>query len=117
VLKEGPEKHGGQDYWLSADVANGQEIAEIASTVLHRKISAEMKAPEHFPAYMARTSPEFKVEPWYGGAILEFLKQVADGRMGYIGTLRDDGPSVTGRPSMMLREWAEANRHRLEKKA
>jgi uncharacterized protein YbjT (DUF2867 family) len=117
VLKEGPDKHGGQDYWLSADVANGQEIAEIASEVLNRKITAELKRPEDFPEHMARTSPRFKVEPWYGAAILEFLKQVADGRMGYIGTLRDDGPSVTGRPSMMLREWAGANRHRLEKVA
>jgi uncharacterized protein YbjT (DUF2867 family) len=114
VLKQGPERHAGQDYWLSADVANGDEIAEIASEVLNRKITATIKNPEDFPAHMAKTSPDFKVEQWYGAAILEFLRQVADGRMGYIGTLRDDGPFVTGKPSMKLREWAKANRHRLQ---
>jgi ATP-dependent DNA ligase len=28
VLREGPEKHGGQVYWLSAEVANGQEVLD-----------------------------------------------------------------------------------------
>ena len=41
---------------------------------------------------------------------MEFTRQVLDGRMGYIGTVRDDVEFVTGCPSTGLREWALENR-------
>ena len=44
---------------------------------------------------------------------VEFTRQVIDGRMGYIGTVRDDVESVTRRPSVSLRQWASQNRDRL----
>lgn len=62
---------------------------------------------------MAKTS-DFKIEAWYGAAVLEFLRQVEDGRMGYIGTVRD-APFLTGKPSVTLREWITQNRSRLGK--
>ena len=34
------------------------------------------------------------------------MRQVADGRMGYIGTIRDDVPYVLGRPALTFIEWA-----------
>jgi uncharacterized protein YbjT (DUF2867 family) len=116
VLREGPEKHGGQDYWLSAEVAGGLEIAEMLTEVLGRPIRCEIKGPDEFQATMAATG-DYSVEPWYAAGTLEFLRQVLDGRMGYIGTVRDDVPFVVGRPSTTLRQWVEGNRERLVKSA
>ena len=45
------------------------------------------------------------------------MRQVMDGRMGYIGTVRDDGPFVTGRHSTGFRQWATENRGPLLKAA
>ena len=43
------------------------------------------------------------------------MRQVMDGRMGYIGTIRDDVPFVTGRPSTGFRQWATEKRDLLLK--
>ena len=48
-----------------------------------------------------------------GAAVVEFMWQIIDGRMGYIGTVRDDVPFVTGRPSTSFRQWATDNRETL----
>jgi NAD(P)H dehydrogenase (quinone) len=53
------------------------------------------------------------VEAWYAEAGVEFNRQVIDGRMGYIGTVRDDVEFVTGHPSTSLRQWAIENRDRM----
>jgi uncharacterized protein YbjT (DUF2867 family) len=116
VLREGPQKHGGQDYWLSAEVAGGIEIAAMLAEVLGRPIRCEIKGPDEFQATMS-ASGDYPVEPWYAAGTLEFLRQMIDGRMGYFGTVRDDGPFVVGRPSMTLRQWAEENRDLLLKSA
>jgi len=60
---------------------------------------------------------DYQIERWYAAGTLDFLRQVSDGRMGYIGTVRNDGASLTGRSSTTLRQWAEQNRGRLEKSA
>jgi NAD(P)H dehydrogenase (quinone) len=114
VLRDGPEKHGGQDYWLSTEVAGGLEIAAVLTEVLGRPIHCEIKGPDEFQATVAATG-DYPVEPWYAAGTLEFLRQVLDGRMGYIGTVRDDVPFVVGRPSTTLRRWVEENRERLVK--
>jgi NAD(P)H dehydrogenase (quinone) len=38
------------------------------------------------------------------------MRQVIDGRMGYIGMVRDDVPFVTGRSSTSFRQWTTENR-------
>jgi NAD(P)H dehydrogenase (quinone) len=110
VLREGPERHGGQEYWLSPEVLTGPQVAEILSDVLGTKIRCEMQSPEVLAKIFAESGA---MEKKYGEGAIEFLRQVGDGRMGYIGTVRDDGPYVTGRPSTTLREWAGENRESL----
>jgi NAD(P)H dehydrogenase (quinone) len=110
VLRDGPERHGGQDYWLSPEVLTGPQVAEILSDVLGTKIRCEMQSPEVLAKIFAESGA---MEKKYGEGAIEFLRQVSDGRMGYIGTVRDDGPYVTGRPSTTLREWAGENRESL----
>jgi NAD(P)H dehydrogenase (quinone) len=108
VLREGPERHGGQDYWLSTDVRSGPEVAAILTETLGTPIRCDVKGPGDLKALMAH--PESTMEPNYGAAVVEYMRQVVDGRMGYIGTVQDDVPFVTGRPSTSFRQWATENR-------
>jgi NAD(P)H dehydrogenase (quinone) len=115
VLRQGPLKHGGQHYWLSAEVANGPEIACMLSEVLGCSIRCDVKHPSEFMTTVSATG-DYTVEPWYATGTADFLQQVFDGRMGYIGTVRNDAPYLTGKPATTLRQWAIANRNRLLQK-
>jgi NAD(P)H dehydrogenase (quinone) len=101
VLRQGPRKHGGQHYWLSAEVASGPEIASILSDVLGRSIRCDVKQPSEFTTTVAATG-DYTVDPWYAAGTADFLQQVFDGRMGYIGTVRNDAPYLTGKPATTL---------------
>src|SRR5438132_1616958 len=46
VLIEGPAVHAGKGYWLSTDVLNGVQAAEILSGALGRGIPAEVFTPD-----------------------------------------------------------------------
>ncbi len=112
VLREGPAKHSGQNYWLSAEVAGGEELATLFCEALGRPIRCDHKKPEDFASTMASTG-DYNVESWYAAAVIEFLKQFSDGRMADFGTVRDDTPYLTGAPSMTLRQWIQENRSSL----
>ena len=71
--------------------------------------------PDDFKAFLM--SSNIPIESWYAAGVVEFMRQVMDGRMGYIGTIRDDGPFVTGRPSTGFRQRATENRDALLKAA
>ncbi|MCY0852614.1 NmrA family NAD(P)-binding protein [Cupriavidus sp. D39] len=111
VLTDGPAKHGGQDYWMSTEAANGPAIAAIIGKVTGRDIRAAIKRPEDFKQLFLSGSIE--VESWYAEGAVEFVCQVYDGRMGYIGGVRDDVPYVLGRQAKSFPEWAEENREAL----
>ena len=115
VLRDGPERHGGQDYWLSPEVLSGPEAAVILTDVLGQEVRCDVKGPDDFKAFFM--SSGIPIESWYAEGVIEFMRQVMDGRMGYIGTIRDDGPFVTGRPSTGFRQWATENRALLLKAA
>jgi len=110
VLRERPQRHGGQEYWLSPEVLTGSQVADILSDVLGTKIGCKMQSPDVLATMLAESGA---IEKKYAEGAVEFTRQVSDGRMGYIGTVRDDGPYITGRPSTTLREWAEENRESL----
>lgn len=111
VLRQGPVRHGGKEYWLSTEVASGPEVAAIFSEALNREIRCNVRGPEEFQASLAQGGTT--VESWYADGGVEFTRQVIDGRMGYIGTVRDDVEFVIGRSSISLREWVIENRDRL----
>ena len=108
ILQEGPDRHAGQDYWLSTDALSGPEIAALLAEVTGRPIRAELKAPEDFAQIMLHSGIE--VESWYAQGAVEFVRQVFDGRMGYIGSVRNDVPHLTGREAVSFRQWAVDNR-------
>ena len=110
VLHEGPEKHDGRDYWMSVDVLDGSEAAAIFSETTGQSITFSAKSHEDFKALVS--APGSCAEPWYAEGGTDFMRQVANGQMGYIGTIRDDVPYVLGRPALKFREWAAENKER-----
>jgi len=111
ILKEGPEKHGGRDYWMSTETHTGRQMADVLSVVLDRNVRCDVRSPEEFEALF--TSGSIDVETWYAKGAVDFCVQIADGRMGYIGNVKDEIPYLLGRPAITLREWAAENREQL----
>lgn len=46
MLRSGPKKYGGKDYWMSTEALNGLEVAAILSEVLDQEIRARLKQPD-----------------------------------------------------------------------
>ena len=46
ALRQGPRRHGGQDYWLSPEVHTAQQVADILSDVLGTKMRCEIQSPD-----------------------------------------------------------------------
>lgn len=111
VLREGPERHHGKDYWLSTEVATGPEIAAILSEVTGRRISCNVLGPDEFAA--AFESIDFETEKWYAESGVECMRQIVDGRLGIIGSVRNDVPYVTGRPALSWKQWASEHQKEL----
>jgi uncharacterized protein YbjT (DUF2867 family) len=111
ILREGSTKFAGKDYWMSTVALNGAEAAAILSKVLKQEIRCDYKQPEDLGELLM--SGDIPVEPNYAEAGVEFMRQVMDGRMGYIGSVRDDVQFVTGKPSTSFEQWATENRDRL----
>ena len=109
VLREGPQKHNRQNYWLSTEVLDGAQVAAMLSEVTGRDIKCDLQGADDFEAVFTSSS-DIQVESWYAKGGVEFLRQVVDGRMGNIGSVRDDVPNILGRPALTLREWATQHR-------
>lgn len=111
ALREGPARHAGKDYWLSSDVATGAELSRLLSDILGKEITPNHLGPAEFQAVF--TSASIPVETWYADGGVEVMRQVVDGRMGYIGSVRNDVPHVTGQHAMTLKQWILKHRQEL----
>lgn len=111
VLVDGPEKHGGKNYWMSTEALSGSQVAHVLSETLDRKITCDTKQPAEFEALFQAGA--LNVESWYAKGAVEFCVQVVDGRMGYIGNVRDEVPYILGRPATTFKEWAIENKEQL----
>jgi uncharacterized protein YbjT (DUF2867 family) len=115
VLIEGPAVHGGKGYWMSTDVLNGVEAAEILSKALERAISAQVYTPDEMlnavTAGLA-TTPSF-MEGHYALSTFEWLQQTYDGRMDYAAVTTTTVEELLGRPPIHLAEWAVRHREAL----
>ena len=111
VLREGPEKHHTKDYWLSTESLNGTEAAKVLTEALGTEITCHIRPAQELQDFF--NSGKVDVEPKYAESGVEVMRQIQDGRMAYLGTVRDDVPYVTGRPALTLKEWAGKNRSHL----
>ena len=105
ILMEGSEIHGGKDYWFSADVLAPPRVAETLSVATGQKFTAEVLDAKSFLSAVAQPGSAF--EPAYAKGGLELFSQVEDGRMAYVGSVRDDTKKILGREPLLLREWAQ----------
>ena len=111
ILRDGSERHASKNYYLSTDAMTGPEIASMLSQVLGRTITCDVRQPSDQEA--AFKAGQLKVEDWYAKSSIEFCTQLADGRLGYFGTVRDDIPYLLGRPGLSFRAWAEKHKEEL----
>jgi NAD(P)H dehydrogenase (quinone) len=109
ALVDGPERHGGQHYWLSVESFNGQEIAALLSEVTGLEIKHENKGLEGFKE-LIETLLANGAESWYAKANIDFVTQMFDGRMSYMSMVQNDIPYVLGRPAKTLREFLEEHK-------
>jgi NAD(P)H dehydrogenase (quinone) len=105
ILMEGPEKHNGKDYWFSADVLTPHQVAETLTAATGRKFTAAVRKAEGFQNDAAQPGSAF--EPAYAKGGFELFRQVEDGRMAYIGSVRDDTKKLLGREPLSLNGWAK----------
>ena len=99
-LIEGPEKHSGKDYFFSADALTPQQVAESLTAATGRTFTTAVLDAETF-----RNETTF--EPAYAKGGFEFFRQVEDGRMAYVGSVRDDTKKILGREPLLPKEWAQ----------
>ena len=93
---------------MSTEAVSGSQVASILTNVLGRPVKCDVRDPAEFEALFK--SGSLNVEHWYAKGAVDFCVQVADGRMGYIGTVRDEVPHILGRPATTFSQWADENR-------
>jgi len=111
ILRDGPEKHAGRDYWMSTEALSGAQVAAVLTEALGHPILCDVRDPSEFEALFK--SGSLNVEHWYAKGAVDFCIQVADGRMGYLGTVRDEIPHILGRPATTFKQWAQENSDKL----
>src|ERR1700751_3953527 len=105
ILMEGPKQHNEKDCWFSADVLTPHQVAETLTAATGHKFTAAVRDAEQFLNDAARSGSIF--EPAYAKGGLEFFRYVEDGRMAYVGSVKDDTKNILGREPLLLRKWAK----------
>lgn len=109
ALREGPEKHSGKHYWLSADSLNGEQ----AAAALGEALGIDVRCENRDPAELGKMLDAFGVDRFYAGGVVEYMRQVADGRSGYAAHATADIDLLLGRPAITLTHWAGDHREAL----
>jgi NAD(P)H dehydrogenase (quinone) len=115
VLIEGPDVHAGKGYWMSTDVLNGAQAAEILSKAVGQTIPADVFTPDEMLQAVSSglaATPSF-MEGHYALSTFEWLRQTYDGRMDYAAVTTTTVEELLGRPPIHLAEWAVRHRDAL----
>jgi NAD(P)H dehydrogenase (quinone) len=110
ILAEGEKTHASKEYWFSTEVLTLTQIAKTLSEVAGHPIEPDPRKPEQVFEDMG-IDPR-NADPYFIG-VKEFCQQVVDGRMSYIGTVRDDMKLLFNRPGLSLRDWAKLHKEEL----
>ncbi len=109
ILAEG-DAHFGKDYWFSTESANLTEVLKTFNEVTGKTIVSDVQPPGQFLKDFVRDGKS--VDPYFL-AVADCFVQIEDGRMGYLGTVRDDMQTLFGRPGISIRQWANLHRDKL----
>src|SRR4051794_15755276 len=108
VLIEGPALHAGKGYWMSTDVLNGVQAAEILSKALGRTIPAEVFTPDEMVQAVAAglaSTPLF-MDDHYALSPSEWRRQPYDGGMDSAAATPPPVEELLGSPPIPPAEWA-----------
>ncbi|MFF1643449.1 NmrA family NAD(P)-binding protein [Streptomyces sp. NPDC058246] len=115
VLAEGPETHAGKDYYLSADLLGGAEVAEVLSGVLGREIPALLLTPDDLQRMIDAgldTAPA-TMDAGYAASTLIWARQTYEGRFDYSAVTTSAVQDLLGREPVHLDSWTTAHRQEL----
>jgi uncharacterized protein YbjT (DUF2867 family) len=115
ILAEGPETHAGKDYYLSTDLLNGAQVAELLTTALGREIPAQILTPDDLPHMIdagADIAPANMDAP-YAASTLIWARQTYEGRMDYSAVTTSTVKDLLGREPIHLASWAAQHRQEL----
>jgi NAD(P)H dehydrogenase (quinone) len=104
VLRDGPDKHHGANYWLSTEVLTGPEIAKILTRVLGQEIRCNTLNPIDLKPFIDQI-PETFVKAYMESAYIT-MELAASGNMQLQTIVRDDVQTVLGRPGTTVERWA-----------
>lgn len=113
ILVEGPSKHHGKDYWFSTESLTITQMAKIITEITRVQVTAEIQSPDQFLRDISDNPKEIDL---YFHGVAEFFRQMQDGRMSYIGEVRDDMPLLTGRKGMPFRNWIDLHKEEILQK-
>jgi uncharacterized protein YbjT (DUF2867 family) len=107
VLREGPTKHNGADYWLSTELLTGHQVAEVLTHTLGRDITCVDQGSESL-AEAARQVPQAGAGLYLASAAQK-MRLAASGNLSFEAQVRDDVQTVLGRPGLTVAQWAKEN--------
>lgn len=107
VLRTGPQKHGGANYYLSTEVLTGPEVASILSKASGKDIKCNVLNPENQKA-MFDQIPSTSVKAYMESAHIT-MRLAKNGEMKAQTIVKDDVLTVLGRPGLTMEEWASQN--------
>jgi len=107
VLREGPDKHWGEEYWLSTEVLTGPQVASILSESSGLDIKCNEMTPDALTAYV-QNIPSTSAKAYMESAVIT-MKLAAAGQMQPQTVIKDDVEKVLGRPGTSMADWAKRN--------
>ncbi|MCK8495507.1 NmrA family NAD(P)-binding protein [Spirosoma sp. RP8] len=107
VLREGPKKHGGANYYLSTEVLTGPQVAAILSKASGKEITCNVLNPDDQKAIIEQI-PSVLVKAYMESAYIT-MQLAKSGQMEAQTIVKDDVLTVVGRPGLTMEEWARLN--------
>jgi uncharacterized protein YbjT (DUF2867 family) len=115
VLAEGPEAHAGKDYFLSTDLLNGTQVAEVLRVALGREILTQVLTPDDLLRMVeagVSVAPS-NMDAAYAASTLTWVRQTYEGRMDYSAVTTSTARDLLGREPIHFSSWASAHREEL----
>jgi NAD(P)H dehydrogenase (quinone) len=111
VLADGPDHHGGQQYWLATEILNGTQAAAEIAKGLDMPVEAVVLTPDDLLAQVASGGMKMPayVDATYGASILEWIRQTYEGRLNFV-KVTSVVENLTGNKPLTLETWVRANR-------
>jgi NAD(P)H dehydrogenase (quinone) len=111
ILADGPDRHGGKQYWLATEMLNGTQAAAEITKGLDIPVEAVVLTPDDLVAQVASGGMKMPayVEATYAASILEWVRQTYEGRLNF-GKVTSVVEDLTGNKPQTLETWVRANR-------